>query len=125
MFGLIRRLIMDAFDPVCQNKSAVMMGEYKGYCVRLRPKVDANGRVVEWVTDADDCARVDEAIAAGVVKERACASEYSEDAEKELEKRLQSAPNGVLSPSAQALPQPMPPALPPKPAFNPAGVPGI
>lgn len=102
-------MLGDAMDPVCQNKDALILGRYKGYCVRMVPIVDSAGHVEKWILDADKVKRIDSMIAAGEIKDMSVDMHAG-------------APPAQLPPIPTSAPT-APPVLPP--TFNPAGVPGI
>lgn len=109
---LLWRTLDDWLDPVCQNRSAVILGKYQGYCVRLRPIVGRSGRVEAWVPDPADAERIDRILASGAAPSPTV-----------------TAPPPVL-PVPSPSPSPSPSLPPPLPGgasapFNPAGVPGI
>ena len=93
--------IADMLDPVCQNKDAVLLGEHNGVLVRLRPVVEANGHIREWVPDPGEAAAADACLAADPT------------------------PTLPAPAPAPALPPPLPGGAASAPPFNPAGVPGI
>ena len=49
----LRRLLW-RLGPVPQNPGAVMLGEYEGALVRLRPDIDSDGVITKWVPDPDE-----------------------------------------------------------------------
>ena len=101
MIRAVWKLLADWMDPVCQNRSAVILGKYQGYCVRLRPLVGRRGRVEAWVPDPEDAERIDRIMASGAA----------------------SSPSLPVPAPATALPPPLPGGA--SAPFNPAGVPGI
>jgi hypothetical protein len=94
-------VIADTLDPVCQDKDAVLLGEHNGVIVRLRPVIEANGHIKEWVPDPGEAAAADACLAADPTP---------------------ALPAPVPTP-APALPPPLPGGA--SASFNPAGVPGI
>lgn len=97
LLAWIGGVIADMLDPVCQDKDAVLMGEHNGVIVRLRPLVEANGHVRDWVPDHDEAAAADACLAAD--------------------------PTPAPAAPVPALPPPLPGGA--SAPFNPAGVPGI
>ena len=63
MKGLLRRIWAKLAGPVCQNKNAVMFGNYGDAIVRFYPVVDSDGVVTEWIPDPDSVKRLEEAAA--------------------------------------------------------------
>jgi len=57
-------------DPVCQDPTAVLFGEYNGHYVRLVPIVGAGGHIDRWVPDFDEADRTDRLIAQGRIQAR-------------------------------------------------------
>ena len=50
MKAWLRRLLA-RLGPVCQNKTAILYGQEGGMSVPLRPVIDSDGVVTEWIPD--------------------------------------------------------------------------
>lgn len=107
----IQRWILDAVDPVCQDKAAVILGKYRGYCVKLHPLVGRDNRVERWVPDQKAADRIDEMLA--------------DHPELEVEPPVFGTCPAPAQPVPPTAPVTQPPVLPNAPTFNPNGVPGI
>lgn len=101
MIGALLKLVCDAFDPVCQDKTAVIFGKHRGFTVRLMPVVGKDGHVNEWIPDPTDAERIDKIIAA---------------------RPNSGTPSQATATQAVSA---EPPEIPAQPDFNPAGVPGL
>ena len=131
MRAFLRRLAAKAFSPVCQDPTAVIMGEHGGGIVRMRPVMDSDGVVTMWVADPREAELRAEACAA----QQPCAQQ---PAVPVLPVQTQPPPlpgDNVPQPTQvqpPQQPQAQPPPLPgdnvPQPTpdgFNPAGASGL
>lgn len=61
MRGFLRRLGAKLFSPVPQNPRAIILGNYGTAIVQLRPVMDSDHVITEWVPDPDSVALLDAA----------------------------------------------------------------
>ena len=119
MKAFLRRLAARMFSPVCQDPTAVIMGEHGGGIVQMRPVIDADGVITMWVADPHEAELRAEASAA----QQPCAQQPTAPALP-----VQTQP----PPLPGDKPQPTPVQPPPLPGdvvtpegFNPAGASGL
>ena len=104
--GTLIAMAIDSVDPVCQNRNAVILGEYNGFTVRLVPVEGADGCVESWIPDPREAQRIDAMLAAN--------PGLAPAPQQPAPQQVTQQPAPPLPPLPQQ-PAPPPPPLPPLP----------